>query len=359
MQHSLFKPHVAPLHASRSRLTRMHHCLEVQELIALIGRYGTLRSQVVLIKRINVADSFLSMVFLIQLLWLILKPLRSLIWLPSFNYLRRLLLPHLLMRAGHTYPKIKGSVQRLTFGTVIKISTPYSIHLEAEVTRFIHENTTIPVPRVHDVWTNEEGKGCLIPDYMPGEMLARVWRQITHEQRRTVMRTLGLYIQELRSLPQPQPSGWIGSPSRRECYDMGITPNRLYGPFPDEKSYNDWRISTYDRYGKDGKETARRLNQIRQEMKDDHRIYFTHGDISWRNVLVRIDGERPEDIRVVALLDWEQGGWRPEYWEVVKLHYGMDLTHPWRVLVREVITGDYEDDLGRENELSLISGPPV
>ena len=299
------------------------------------------------------------MAFLIQLLWLILNPLRRLLWFPSFNYLRRLLLPHLLKHASHTYPKIKGSVQRLTSRTVVKVSAAYSIRLEAEITRFIHENTTIPVPRVHDVWTNKEGRGCLILDYMPGEMLARVWGQITPEQRRTVMRTLGRYIQELRSLRQPQPSGWIGSPSGRECYDMRITPNGHYGPSLDEKSYNDWRISTYDRYRKESPGTAQRLNEIRQEMRDDHRIYFTHGDISRRNVLVRINGEGPEDISVVALLDWEQGGWRPEYWEVVKLHYGMESNHEWCVLGREMITGDYENDLRRENELILISGPPV
>ena len=268
-------------------------------------------------------------------------------------------MPYLLRRASRIYPKIKGSVRRLTSGTVIKISAAFPIHLEAEVTRFIHENTTIPVPRVHDVWINKEGHGCLILDYMPGEMLARVWRRITPEQRRTVMRTLGQYIQELRSLPQPSPGGWIGSPSGRECYDMRITPNRLYGPFPDERSYNDWRISTYDRFGNESKSTAQRLTEIRREMRDDHRIYVTHGDISRRNVLVRIDGEGPDDISVVALLDWEQGGWRPEYWEVAKLHYGMESNHEWCVLVREEVTINYEEDLRREDELILISGPPV
>jgi hypothetical protein len=43
----------------------------------------------------------------------------------------------------------------------------------------------------------------------------------------------------------------------------------------------------------------------------DHRIVFTHGDLSPRNVIVK---ER----RVQALLDWEYAGWYPEYWEYVK-----------------------------------------
>lgn len=288
-----------------------------------------------------------------------IRQVKQLLWFPIFNCLRRLLVPYLLNRASRIFPKMKGSVRRLTFGTVIKVTSVAPIHLEAEITRFIYENTTIPVPRVHDVWTNKEGYGCLILDYMPGEMLARVWGKISPEQRRTVMRTLAQYIQELRALPQCAPEGFIGSPSHGECYDMRISPGRPFGPFPDEKSYNDWRISTFDRFANRSERTAQRLTEIRRDMRDDHRICFTHGDISRFNVLVRIDGKGPDDIKVVALLDWEQGGWRPGYWEVVKMHYGMEPSHEWCVLVREEVTLDYEEEIRREDELLLISGPPV
>ena len=41
------------------------------------------------------------------------------------------------------------------------------------------------------------------------------------------------------------------------------------------------------------------------------------------------------------------------------MHYGMEPSHEWCVLVREEVTLDYEEEIRREDELLLISGPPV
>ncbi|KAJ3517833.1 hypothetical protein NLJ89_g257 [Agrocybe chaxingu] len=164
-------------------------------------------------------------------------------------------------------------------------------------------------------------------DYIPGETLARAWKRITPEQRRTVMRILGGYVRQLRTIRQPPmpprlgQSGWVGSANGNKGYDMRITPSKTWGPFRNEREYNDWRISTFSLFGDTSEKVGLRLRQIREEMLDDHRICFTHGDINRRNVLVRVDGEGPEDIAVVGLLDWEQAGWRPEYWEKAKLFY--------------------------------------
>ncbi|KAJ3864462.1 hypothetical protein EV359DRAFT_355, partial [Lentinula novae-zelandiae] len=44
-------------------------------------------------------------------------------------------------------------------------------------------------------------------------------------------------------------------------------------------------------------------------------IVFTHGDITRRNLLV------DDNAKVVGIIDWEQAGWRPAYWEKVKIHF--------------------------------------
>ncbi|KAG5291562.1 phosphotransferase family protein [Histoplasma ohiense] len=50
---------------------------------------------------------------------------------------------------------------------------------------------------------------------------------------------------------------------------------------------------------------------IRAERIDQHphRVTFTHGDFKAHNILVNDDG------RLSGFLDWESGGWCPEYWE--------------------------------------------
>ena len=72
-------------------------------------------------------------------------------------------------------------------------------------------------------------------------------------------------------------------------------------------------------------------------MPDNHQIYFTHGDISIHNVLLKVHGEGEDDVEVTALLDWEQAGWRPEFWEAAKIVYGMDRKHEWSCLALEMV----------------------
>ncbi|KAJ2925333.1 hypothetical protein H1R20_g11795, partial [Candolleomyces eurysporus] len=40
---------------------------------------------------------------------------------------------------------------------------------------------------------------------------------------------------------------------------------------------------------------------------------FTHGDIAPRNILVSKSG------RILALVDWENAGWYPDYWEYANM----------------------------------------
>ena len=151
------------------------------------------------------------------------------------------------------------------------------------------------------------------------------------------MPTLGGFVEQLRAVCQQFPPGWIGSLFGDASYDMQIFPSDLFGPFTNEKTYNDWRISTFSRFATASAPTAARLQKIRKNMPDNHHIYFTHGDISLFNVLVRVEGEEPDDVPVVALLDWEQAGWRPEFWEAEKMLYGMGDVIDWVRLVKEEI----------------------
>jgi len=82
----------------------------------------------------------------------------------------------------------------------------------------------------------------------------------------------------------------------------------------------------------------------------------THGDITRRNILIRVDGEDANDVSVVAILDWEQAGWRPEYWETAKFMFGNQNTCEWAILGRQETFPEYGSELEREDELSLLYG---
>lgn len=62
------------------------------------------------------------------------------------------------------------------------------------------------------------------------------------------------------------------------------------------------------------------IEPFRYELPDDSSIKFTHGDLHRSNIMITPSKPR----RVLALVDWEQSGWLPEYWETRKAQYTVD-----------------------------------
>nr|ODN86342.1 hypothetical protein L203_04043 [Cryptococcus depauperatus CBS 7841] len=66
---------------------------------------------------------------------------------------------------------------------------------------------------------------------------------------------------------------------------------------------------------------------FRESLPDTGHIYFTHGDFTLGNIMI---SDPPGPRWVVSIIDWEQSGWYPEYWEYCKLLYGVEYSHEWR-----------------------------
>ena len=236
--------------------------------------------------------------------------------------------------------------------------------MEAEAISFVRKHTSIPVPRLRYYW--EDGDlGTLITDYVEGEPLQRVWQRLSDAQRSAVMHRLRGFVDELRAIPQPRPpagsnlppSGWIASPLGSSFSDfMMTTEEGLFGPFKTEKEFYDWHVSTFDRFGSRHPPTAERIKKIRENMPNDHPIVFTHGDINRRNILVKVHGDGDNDVEITALLDWEQAGWRPIYWEGSKWIFADGNTPLWTEYGRNVIGSSYTAEIDLDLELRGISG---
>ena len=273
------------------------------------------------------------------------------------NRIRRISLPYLRSRAK----RLKESVWQLNARTILKISEVDINRAEVDAMRFVTENTTIPIPRLYDHW-ERGGEGYIIMEFVEGITLRRAWKTLTEAQRAHVMRTIAGYVYQLRALPQPPPpptsglprTGWIGSASCRGFSDMLAYANYTpIGPLPNEAAWHDWRIPLYE-LALSIPVYAERLAQIRKKFRDDDPIVFTHGD------LVRVDGEGPEDVKVTAVLDWEQAGWRPIYWEGIKRRW-MEGKPDWVQFMRENLNAGYEWAEALEAELLKLGGglPPA
>ncbi|KAL2138080.1 hypothetical protein VTI28DRAFT_7498 [Corynascus sepedonium] len=151
---------------------------------------------------------------------------------------------------------------------------------EAEAMRFVAEHTSIPVPRVYDV-----GKEHITMEFIEGETLAKAD-----------------YINQVRAIKSPE--GMICFFGGRPAVD-----GRLFyhegGPFENQATYNEFLVSDLHSH-------PIVHDMIRTQIRTDHEIVLTYGDLHAVNIIVR------PGVGVVAIIDWEQAGFYPEYTELVK-----------------------------------------
>lgn len=67
------------------------------------------------------------------------------------------------------------------------------------------------------------------------------------------------------------------------------------------------------------------IEPFRYELPDGCAIDFTHGDLHRSNIIISAQ----EPYRVLAIVDWEQAGWLPEYWEARKALYTVYRSEEW------------------------------
>jgi Ser/Thr protein kinase RdoA (MazF antagonist) len=65
-------------------------------------------------------------------------------------------------------------------------------------------------------------------------------------------------------------------------------------------------------------------------LPDTARICLTHGDLHLGNILVIISSDEPRQVRISGIVDWEQAGWYPEYWEYCKAMIVGPYGDEWR-----------------------------
>ncbi|KIY46410.1 kinase-like protein [Fistulina hepatica ATCC 64428] len=221
------------------------------------------------------------------------------------------------------------------FGCLLKISRDL-YGPEASTVRFVSRNTSIPVPRII-ASARGHGHCFMLMTRVKGFNLEHVWETLTNEERSMIVSQLRAFIAELRTLSPPPcvPEGAISSLYHQPVHDIRFASIKPCGPFPSEGSFNDFLIQEASSFVWRPEERA----IIRSQLRHDHRIVFTHGDLTPRNILV-------QGGKVVAVIDWEDAGWFPEHWEVIKalLCPGICL-ETWERAIGDIVQGDYDKEL--------------
>ncbi|PYI06690.1 hypothetical protein BO78DRAFT_314803, partial [Aspergillus sclerotiicarbonarius CBS 121057] len=156
-----------------------------------------------------------------------------------------------------------------------------------------------------------------------GRALHDCWDDLNDMDKPVLCDQLCQIISRLRQLSHHPSDKYIGSISRQRVLDYVFETRPEAGPFPGIKEFNDWfsglpqtRLPTSERYE----------CPYREFLPDIGEIKFTHGDLHRGNIIVSSTGPP----RVLAIVDWAQSGWCPDYWEYCKALYTCWYEDEWR-----------------------------
>ncbi|OAL36192.1 hypothetical protein AYO20_04606 [Fonsecaea nubica] len=198
---------------------------------------------------------------------------------------------------------------------------------EADTLRFVRQNTSVPVPEVYDDYPQSDGTHVIVMEYVEGEPLSELWPTLSNEEKLEISGQLREILGNLRE----KRGNYIGGIGGTAAVDSRKT-TLVGGPFATEMQFNDFLQSDLI------KAAQRRFSStFSKVMTSTHKILLTHGDINPRNIIIH-------NRRITAVLDWENAGWYPEYWEYVKFFSALDDSD-WETYTKHIFPQTYPQEL--------------
>ncbi|KAL2066798.1 hypothetical protein VTL71DRAFT_1222 [Oculimacula yallundae] len=251
-------------------------------------------------------------------------------WLKFPEFVRFQTYRILRATGSYLYGSTKGGVQRLPFGMYLKHGPEYHAnrHIgEFNALEIVRSQTRIPVPRPIDHLLSRT-ESFLVTSRLEGEPAGLALDKCSDEEMSQIGQDLRSWIAELHTIEvERDPKYAITNATGGPCLDYRIGGDPV-GPFSSEKEFSD----------------SLRLGILPGLVhRTDHQIVFTHADLNLRNIMVK-------DGKLSGIVDWENAGFFPEYWEYTKCYFGASLIKRWLKVVDGVFDNKYTAELGIERQ---------
>ncbi|KAF2002346.1 phosphotransferase enzyme family protein [Amniculicola lignicola CBS 123094] len=200
---------------------------------------------------------------------------------------------------------------------------------EGQVLYAIREScgNSVPVPEIYG-WRTDGTEAFLYMEAIQGKTLDNEWPEMKEGDRLRICSELKTILRSLRQIKQDPNDIFIGNITRSRYFERALFLESQVktGPFLSVKDFHDWFIHQYKRrLSRADQETI--PEPYRQDLPDTSRIVFTHGDLHQSNVIISSSPSGPP--QVAAVIDWEQSGWLPDYWEDCKAHWTVLPSSEW------------------------------
>ncbi|KAF7125574.1 hypothetical protein CNMCM5793_001791 [Aspergillus hiratsukae] len=171
-----------------------------------------------------------------------------------------------------------------------------------------------PPPVVYG-WRTDGDVKYIYMEYIRGQTLEQAWDELEPEDRDMICRELRTICDNLRRLEQDPSDPFVGNIARGPLYDRALGLDYIpdAGPFTTVQEFHDWFTFLPRRPMPDPYSVP--IEPYRYELPDD--IKFTHGDLHRSNIII----SSSPPYGTLAVIDWEQSGWFPAYWEARKAQF--------------------------------------
>ncbi|RWA09098.1 hypothetical protein EKO27_g6017 [Xylaria grammica] len=215
---------------------------------------------------------------------------------------------------------------------------------EGHALLFLQNHPFIPSPKLYAMY-REANKLYLVMSQMPGIQLSSVWDDLSEEEKLHILVQLRATWDYMRSIPSPLTfSGLDGGPLRHRFFRVLEPDPRITGPFDKEEELNQ-ALALRSRKNWEGHQRRPRTPEFFARNLGKalvgHTSVLTHGNPQRKNILVEQlstgDAGEARRFRVSAILDWEEAGWYPSYWEYAACFVDFEWHDDWTEKIEQII----------------------
>ncbi|KAK4132657.1 phosphotransferase family protein [Trichocladium antarcticum] len=205
--------------------------------------------------------------------------------------------------------------------------SPWVVENEGHALLLVGQHLSVAVPRLYAMYREGE-RLFLVMEFKQGVQLKAVWDSLSEKDKSAIAGQLRDMFTQVRAIPPPASFRFgnvTGGPVPHRFF-LSVRPEpALNGPFNDEKDFSiamairsqrGWDSHGYPAW------TAEFFARNLPSALSGHASVFTHADLQRKNIIVSKtpprdangDGERSQ-WTVSGVVDWENAGWYPSYWE--------------------------------------------
>ncbi|KAI1445007.1 kinase-like domain-containing protein [Annulohypoxylon stygium] len=211
---------------------------------------------------------------------------------------------------------------------LVKYGSQVSV-AEAECLILVRKHLpSVPVPEVYG-WCDDENQTFIYMELVEGRTLEDAWDQLSEDERVSICSELQGIVSAWRQLPQKlfSESPYIGHVGRRPLLDWiwvnSCAPTA--GPFEGVCQFHNWFTTSFKRR-RNHSDQLQEPHPYRSHLPDDVPIVFTHADLHPSNIIISHQPSNAAQVQVVSVVDWQQAGWYPAYWEYCKSRWSWSNT---------------------------------